>query len=169
MTDSTQPRRPVLATLTSHWLSMLGLFFLITALITWIFVLPLQGRGGTPNPYIGIVSFVVVPILFVTGLILIPIGMYLGRRQVRASLAAADDRRVVVRRLLIFLGVTTLINVVVGTQITYRAVEQMESVEFCGGACHVMTPQARSHPVSAHARVACVECHVGEGARGFIE
>lgn len=169
MTDATPRHRPVLAALTSHWLSMLGMFLLITALITWIFVLPLHDRGGSSNPYIGIVIFIVVPILFLTGLITIPVGVYLGRRQVRASLAAVDDRRVAVRRLLIFLGVTTLINVFVGTQITYRAVEQMESVQFCGGACHVMTPQARSHPVSPHARIACVECHVGEGARGFIE
>jgi hypothetical protein len=161
-----RPNRPVLAALLSHWLSMLGVFLLVTALITWAFVLPLHGSS---NPYIGIVTFVVIPILFVAGLVAIPAGLYLGRRQVRATLEAVEDRRVVVRRFLIFLGVATLINVIVGTQITYRAVEQMESVQFCGGACHVMTPHARSHQVSPHARVACVSCHVGEGARGVIE
>jgi hypothetical protein len=45
----------------------------------------------------------------------------------------------------------------------------MEAVAFCGQTCHVMTPEYRSHMVSPHARVACVECHVGEGARGWLE
>jgi hypothetical protein len=45
----------------------------------------------------------------------------------------------------------------------------MESAQFCGQSCHVMAPQARSHAVSPHARVACVDCHVAEGARGWIE
>ena len=45
----------------------------------------------------------------------------------------------------------------------------MESVQFCGQTCHVMTPEFRAHAVSPHARVQCVECHVGEGARGWVE
>jgi hypothetical protein len=45
----------------------------------------------------------------------------------------------------------------------------METVQFCGQSCHVMTPEFRSHAVSPHARVTCVECHVGEGARGWVE
>ena len=163
-------RRPVLVLLASHWLSMAGLFLVATALITWVFVLPLQARGGHANPYIGIVVFVAVPAVLVLGLIAIPLGLYLARRQIRHQVTTATfDRARAIRRLAVFFGVTTLVNVIVGTQMTYRAVETMESVEFCGQTCHVMTPQARSHAVSPHARVTCVECHVAEGARGWIE
>jgi hypothetical protein len=175
MTDATAPRdsyrnRPVLVMVASHWLSMIGLFLVATALITWLFVLPLHVRGRVANPYIGIVVFVVVPIMFLAGLVFVPWGIYLARRRVRAQLAdAIVDRTVALRRLGMFLGLTALINVLVGTQVTYRAVEQMESVQFCGQACHVMTPQSKSHMVSPHARVPCVECHVGEGASGWVE
>jgi hypothetical protein len=175
MTDGTEPRdnfrdRPVLVMVMSHWLSMLGLFLIGTALITWLFVLPLHVRGRVPNPYIGIVVFVIVPVVFLAGLVTVPLGIYLARRRVREHLAAAIvDRGLALRRLLVFLGVTALINVLVGTQVTYRAVEQMESVQFCGQTCHVMTPQWKAHMVSPHVRVACVECHVGEGPRGWIE
>ena len=62
MTDATAPRdsyrnRPVLVMVASHWLSMIGLFLVATALITWLFVLPLHVRGRVANPYIGIVVF----------------------------------------------------------------------------------------------------------------
>jgi hypothetical protein len=45
----------------------------------------------------------------------------------------------------------------------------MESVQFCGQTCHVMTPEFRAHAVSPHAKVQCVECHVGEGAHGWLK
>ena len=171
MTDTTDPRkRPLLVMMTSHWLSMLGLFLVITALVSWLVILPIQGRGG-PNPYIGIVVFVVVPILFVAGLLLVPLGIYLARRRIRDSLGgeATIEPGVAWRRLGLFFGVTALVNALVVSLVTYRAVHQMETVQFCGQTCHVMTPQAKAHPVSAHARLACVECHVGEGARGWVE
>ena len=171
MTDTTDPRkRPLLVMMTSHWLSMLGLFLVVTALVTWLVILPIQGRGG-PNPYIGIVVFVVVPILFVAGLLLVPLGIYLARRRIHHSLGgeATLEPGVAWRRLGLFFGVTALVNALVVSLVTYRAVHQMETVQFCGQTCHVMTPQARAHPVSAHARLACVECHVGEGARGWFE
>lgn len=146
------------------------MFLVATALITWIFVLPLHARGQQANPYIGIVVFIAVPICLVAGLIAVPVGLYLARRRIRDHVVSTTfDRGRAVRRLAVFFGVTTLLNVIVGTQLTYRAIERMESEQFCGQSCHVMAPQARNHAVSPHARVACVDCHVSEGARGWIE
>jgi asparagine N-glycosylation enzyme membrane subunit Stt3 len=111
MTDDTTSsetfrNRPVLVMVMSHWVSMAGMFLVATALITWIFVLPLHVRGRAPNPYIGIIVFMVVPIMFLAGLVSVPLGIYLARRQVRTRLAAAIvDRSVAVRRLAVFLGV----------------------------------------------------------------
>ena len=170
--DSADPPRdrPLLVLLTSHWLSFLGMGLVGTALISWLFVLPLQLRGHVDNPYIGILVFMVIPIVLVTGLVLTPVGVFLARKRARQRLAEQlVDRKAAARRMIIFLAAVTLINVVVGTQATYRAVEHMESVQFCGQSCHVMTPEFRAHAVSPHARVACVDCHVGEGARGWVE
>ena len=170
--DSPAPPRdhPFLVLVTSHWLSLLGVGLAATALISWLFVLPLQIRGHVDNPYIGIVVFMIIPIVFVAGLAMIPAGVFLARKRARQRLQEQIvDSKAALRRLLVFLGVVTAVNVVVGTQATYRAVEHMETVQFCGQSCHVMTPEFRSHAVSPHARVTCVECHVGEGARGWVE
>lgn len=43
--------------------------------------------------------------------------------------------------------------------------EYTNSPEFCGTACHTMPPEFNAYLTSPHARVDCVECHIG---RGFI-
>jgi NapC/NirT cytochrome c family, N-terminal region len=162
--------RPVLVLMTSHWLSFLGLGLVGSALISWLFVLPLHVRGHVDNPYIGVVVFVLIPVVLFTGLGMVPLGIFLARKRARQRLEVEIvDRKAAIRRMAWFFGAVTLINVVVGTQGTYRAVEHMESVQFCGRTCHVMMPEFRAHAVSPHARVQCVECHVGEGARGWVE
>ncbi len=37
------------------------------------------------------------------------------------------------------------------------------SPEFCGTACHTMPPEYTAYLTSPHARVDCVDCHIGEG------
>lgn len=37
------------------------------------------------------------------------------------------------------------------------------SPEFCGTACHTMPPEFTSYLTSPHARVDCVDCHIGKG------
>ena len=60
-------------------------------------------------------------------------------------------------------------NVVLFLTVTYRAVHYMESVSFCGQTCHtVMQPEYTSHETAAHARVPCVDCHIGPGASWFV-
>jgi hypothetical protein len=52
----------------------------------------------------------------------------------------------------------------------YRGVEYMDSVQFCSSACHtVMKPEGTAHQNGPHARVACVECHIGSGAASFAK
>src|SRR5512139_1682006 len=41
--------------------------------------------------------------------------------------------------------------------------EFTNSSEFCGTSCHTMPPEYTSYLVSPHARVACVDCHIGKG------
>src|SRR5271165_3234504 len=98
-------KRPLLVLLTSHWVSMLGVALVTTAGFSWLFVLPIQLRGRTSNPYIGIVVFLVIPIIFIFGLLLIALGVFLARRRIESTeqaLLATADRRTVLRKLAIF-------------------------------------------------------------------
>lgn len=165
-------KRPILVLLTSHWVSLLGVGLVTTAGFSWFFVLPIQMRGHTSNPYIGIVVFIFIPVIFVLGLVLIALGALLARRRIELigkDLLKRPDRQASIQRLAMFLSATTAINIVIGTQGTYRAVEHMETVQFCGQSCHVMKPEFATHENSPHSNVACVECHVSPGAAGWVE
>lgn len=58
------------------------------------------------------------------------------------------------------LGVLTLVVFLGGTY----AWEYTNSSEFCGTTCHTMPPEYSAYLVSPHARVDCVECHIGRDA-----
>src|SRR5262245_45547385 len=120
--------QPFLVAVGSHWVSLTGLALALTALISWMFVLPVQLRGHAGNPYIGILIFIAIPVIFFAGLGMIPLGIFLGRRRIKRGMEQAiTDPKLALRRLALFLGLATLVNLIVGTQLTYRAVEHMES------------------------------------------
>jgi nitrate/TMAO reductase-like tetraheme cytochrome c subunit len=59
------------------------------------------------------------------------------------------------------LGILTLSLLVGGAY----AWDYTNSPSFCGTACHTMPPEYAAYQISPHARIACVECHIG---REFI-
>ncbi len=59
------------------------------------------------------------------------------------------------------LGALTLVVLTAGVY----GWEYTNSPQFCGTACHTMPPEFTAYLTSPHARVDCVECHIG---RGFI-
>lgn len=59
------------------------------------------------------------------------------------------------------LGMLTLILLMAGVY----GWEYTNSPIFCGSTCHTMPPEFAAYQISPHARVYCVDCHIG---RGFI-
>jgi hypothetical protein len=162
--------RPWIVLLTSHWLTMVGLALGITAVCTWLFMLPTELPGHTDNPYKGLFLFLLLPFMLVGGVVLAAGGIVLGRRRIRKRLqAAVMDRRTALRRLMLFLAITIGVNLLVGTQLTYRAVVYMDTPQFCGATCHSMRPEYVGHQDSPHASVSCAECHVASGVEGWVQ
>ena len=164
-----QPKRPVIVLLTSHWISMAGVALVTLAGFSWLFALPANIRGHVGDPYIGLLTFIAIPIVFFLGLALIPIGIALGRRKAVAEFNTVADRRVAWRRAGLFFAIMTGANIIIGSQLTYRAVEHMETTQFCGQSCHVMKPEFTAHLLPPHQQVACATCHVGPGASGWLQ
>jgi hypothetical protein len=163
------PRTPGWYLITRHWLSLAGLALIITAAISALFVAPEEVRRHASNPYLGIILLLIVPFIFFAGLAMVPIGVYLKKREIRRGLAEATiDRRTALKRFAWFLGITAAFNILIGTQLTYRAIEHMETPQFCGASCHSMKPEFTAYQNSPHSRVECVECHVTPGAAGWI-
>jgi len=60
------------------------------------------------------------------------------------------------------LGVVTILAFVSGSYVW----DYTNSPPFCGSTCHTMPPEYTAYQVSPHARVQCVECHIGRGFFG---
>ena len=133
-------------------------------------------RGGHAHPYAGIILFFILPGLFVFGLLLIPAGFVLQRRRDRKEGRASEPPPPIdlsapkIRRVLTFVALATLANATLVGFASYKGLEVMDSVEFCGEACHsVMAPELAAYKGSPHSRIGCVECHIGEGASWFVK
>jgi len=161
--------------LSNNPISFVGMVFITTAVVAWLFVLPVEIREGASRPYLGIFFFVVLPATFFLGLALVPLGIYLRRRTellkqiYPAEFPPVNWENPDFRRLVKFLSVATVINVIVGGYYTHATVTYMDSAGFCGLTCHVMKPEYTAYLDSPHVRVACVECHVGPGAEAHLK
>lgn len=158
-------------------LSYAGTAISALALVVFGFLLllhALTGRGQTP--YAGIVLFIVVPAFLVLGVVLVPVGMLLQWRRVRPGGQLEPSRFPVVdlnrprhRNVVLVTSAASLILVLLSTVGGYKAYETTESVEFCGQLCHgPMEPEYTTYQHSPHARVPCVDCHVGPGAGWYL-
>jgi NapC/NirT cytochrome c family, N-terminal region len=138
----------------------------LTTVAFWFYEILLP---GPPHPYIGILVFLTLPAIFVLGLLLIPVGIWLRRRSLRRSgvlpgvFPAVDLHLPVVRRTLEWVALATGINLLIIGTASYRGVEYLDSTNFCGTTCHVMLPENTAYHLSPHAHVACVDCHIGPG------
>jgi nitrate/TMAO reductase-like tetraheme cytochrome c subunit len=132
---------------------------------------------GRPNdnPYLGIIFFLILPALFIAGLVLIPVGVYLRRKrllkagQIPAEFPKVDFNDRIFRHGVDIVLVATIVNLLVVSVASYRGAAYMDSPQFCGQSCHVMHPEYTAYKISAHSHVACVDCHIGSGAESYFE
>lgn len=132
------------------------------------------------NPYFGIVGYMILPGIFVGGLVVVPAGMlgkhWLLRRHARRTGQPPPYPRLDLNEpstragLLAFTLFSVFIVLPVLGVSSYHGYAYTESTQFCGATCHsVMEPQATAHARSPHARVSCATCHIGEGASWFVK
>lgn len=158
--------------------SYAGAAIAVLALIAIVFLFIVNTLvGGGEAPYAGLVIFIALPAVLLFGLFLIPVGMLLERRHVRRTGVYSIPRWPVIdfnnaaqrnAAAIFVLGSTVLLFLTVFG--SFQAYEATESVAFCGSTCHtVMEPEKVAHQRSPHARVRCVECHVGPGAEWYLK
>jgi len=160
------------------WKTPLGLFGV--GLTTICFTLLLLGlfahmSGLIQNQYAAIVTFLVFPAGIVFGLVLIPVAFFVRRKRwFKNSLSRdwlfIDFANKIHRRAVFLFLVLSVINVTVFALVIYEAYHFTESDYFCGMVCHqVMAPEYTAYQRSAHARVGCVQCHIGTGAEWYVK
>jgi hypothetical protein len=151
---------PLIAAALRNRIAALGVALTTASGAVFLFLIGIDLFGLLHSPYSGLLVFVLVPALFVLGLILIPVGLWQERR--RAAPVQAGGRA------LLFVAAATLVTVALLSFASYGAVEYSESQQFCGQSCHVMDPQFVAHRSGPHGSVACIACHIEPGAQGFL-
>jgi nitrate/TMAO reductase-like tetraheme cytochrome c subunit len=172
--NETAPKK--LPSLFRNYISLVGAAIVLACLASILLLFLIEITGTNRSPYIGIFAWVLLPSILVFGMIVIGIGMLTERRRRRSlskfqaatypTIDLNDPRR---RRFFLIFISLTFVFVSVSAFGSYRAYEHTESVAFCGQTCHtVMKPEFVAFQNSPHARLRCVDCHVGSGAEWYV-
>ncbi len=151
----------------SNLISRIGAILTTFSFLTMVSFFLLGAFGLLTGPYIGMVTFLILPSFFVAGLSMIPLGLFVHRKHLAERMQLVREQPL---SLLRSVGFLTTVNIIVVGVATYQGLHYMDSTEFCGTVCHtVMSPQYESYLTSPHARVHCTECHIGAGASWFVK
>jgi len=113
--------------MTRHPLTVVGSVLATLSAFLFIFVFLIDALGLHSNPYFGLMFFVVLPVVFVIGLLMIPLGAIAERRRSERGLPPRRMPTIDLgnplhqRRLVIFLALT-FVNVMIVSLAAYRAV-----------------------------------------------
>lgn len=165
--------------ISTNWTGTLGVTFVTSAFLLFVVFELLRIAGILTNSYIGLISYMALPALFILGLVLIPMGWWQYRRATGRTTSELlsqrfpDDMTRAKRlgsSLVGMIALLSLVNIMFLGIGGARMLHFMDEPEFCGTACHgVMEPEWVAYQNSPHAHVRCVDCHVGEGADALID
>ncbi|HZI30829.1 MAG TPA: NapC/NirT family cytochrome c [Candidatus Binatia bacterium] len=157
-----------------NWISFVGMVVALGALFSFLLLFVFNAISKFANPYVSILTYMVVPGFLIGGIVVMFVGAWVEHRRrargglptsLKVDLNQARDRRVVLT--FVSGSVVFLLLSAIGC---YQAFNFTESVTFCGEVCHqVMKPERVAHEHGPHARVSCVECHVGNGVSWFVK
>jgi amino acid transporter len=155
-----------------NWISLTGAMIAIISFFMILFLFVLVLILDQESSYVGLVIYIILPAFLIFGLILIPIGMLSYRKKIKErgeDWPKVDLNDVKHRNAFFIFVVGTTIFLFLSAIGSYQAFHYTESVEFCGTTCHnIMIPEYTAYQNSPHARVACVDCHVGSGANWYM-
>lgn len=160
-------------------LGKVGVMLTTSTFVTMLILELARLTGVISNTYVGLITYMILPPLFIIGLLIVPLAWRRMKRktgmsseQLRMQYLHMDEPRVGFfgSRLFQTIALLTLVNVFFLGAVSMRMLSFMDTPVFCGTACHsVMNPEWVTYQQSPHARVACVDCHVGEGAEALID
>ena len=157
-----------------NWLTLSGCVIALGALFSFVLLMLLDALAHFANPYVGVLTYLVAPGFLVIGAGMATLGILLRRLKIRRTGGEALPLRIDLtrprdRRLMGFFLAGSVLFLLVSAIGSYHTYHFTESVQFCGQACHsVMKPELVTYQHSPHARVACVQCHIGPGAAWYV-
>jgi hypothetical protein len=156
-----------------NWVSIAGMGLMLVSFLFGVLFAGQEVVSGEGLPYAGFLYLLCTGGI-VVGFLLVPVGALIERYRRKGGHRSHPEFRFDLRNREHRLGAVvvlasaalTLTLVPVGA---YQSFHATESLEFCGQLCHeVMNPEWVRYQDSSHARVNCVECHIGPGANWFV-
>jgi len=155
-------------------ITYIGWYIILTAFAIGIVLVGADVLFYQGSPYTAIVTYLVIPIIISGGAIIALFGFaweWWERRRhgVEHHLPVVDMNRKLTQRKALVIVLAMALFFSVSAVATYRGFVFTESTQFCGAVCHiVMHPEYTAYEHSPHARVKCVECHIGSGADWYV-
>lgn len=154
-----------------------GVFLASAVFIIELFLFSIDFFAPNHSTYLGMFTYILLPPFLILGLILIPYGAYRKRKSVEQGKSQAkvltffiDPSLPTHRNAIAVFTIGTIFFLVMTGIGSYKAFHFTESVHFCGKTCHIiMKPEYTLYLQSPHARVKCVECHIGPGADWYLK
>ena len=146
-----------------NYISFIGAAIVLASLasVVLLFLIEITSKGE--NPYLGILTYIILPSILIFGLMVIGIGGALERRRRRraspedvAAYPSLDLNNPHARRAFLTFLCIVVVFLAASAFGSYRAFEYTESVSFCGQTCNVMKPEHTAYLAGAHACVGCV-------------
>ncbi len=158
-------------------ISYFGGLVILISIVLILFFLLLSFALKAPSPYMGILTFMIFPILLVLGILIFLYGLLReSRRRHRLGTKEAlpypriDLNNAHQRRRFGFALTGGCLLVILLAFVGYNAYLFTDSNTFCGKLCHsVMKPEYTAYLNGPHARVPCVDCHVGSGVSWYVK
>ncbi len=156
--------------------SYFGAMLIAIGLLLIVSMMLLSFTQARPSPYLGMFTYLVFPAVVVLGVLVFIFGMRReDRRRRRAGieeglpLPVFDLNNPQHRKTLAVILVAGGVLAVLLSLSAYNTYLFTDSVTFCGTLCHtVMKPEYTAYQYSPHARVLCVDCHVGPGVAWYF-
>ena len=160
----------------NNWITAIGGVIAAGALFSFALLVWMDFTKSGGNPYLGIFTYIVAPIFLIAGLGMVFFGAWAQRRWMIKHAATVPDKwrldftNPKQRFRIILFGCATLLFIMLSAFGSYQTYHYSESTAFCGQVCHsAMNPEFVTYQRGAHARVDCVQCHVGSGAEYYIK
>ena len=159
------------------WTTAIGAAIAVISIILFIFLLVISFLFGEGSGYTGIVTYIILPLFIVLGLFLIPIGIIRKRRKEKREKIVREVKFPIFdfndpkqRKVFFVFGTGIIIFFMLVGLGSYEGFHYTETTKFCGTQCHkVMKPEYAAYQHSSHAKVSCVECHIGGGASWTVK
>jgi NapC/NirT cytochrome c family, N-terminal region len=153
-----------------------GVALSVFILVCELFLFGIDFLVHPASAYLGIITYILLPPFLIIGLILIPLGSWRKRQQIIHGAPQSHPKPIVIdlslsthqNAILVFMIGTAILLMMTAIG-CYKAYNFTESQRFCGVTCHqIMKPEYTEYLRSPHARVRCVDCHVGSGAGPYV-